>query len=194
MLNRSTSVIKCLPVLLLLICAPALAFAAGSGHGHPSIMDTLKYWANFLLFVGVLTYLLKGVVTSGWAARRQTLLTAVEAGTRELEAAEARLAAAQEKVEGISSERARIEAEIAENGKQEAARVLEEATARAKRISAQALDSIEAERRSTEVALRRELAEVVIRRARERIINELDGQTDEALRTSALEGLSGLVQ
>lgn len=131
---------------------------------------------------------------SGWESRRQGIAARVESSQAELKKAEALLVDAQEKQKSIPREIVIITQDIKTQGEREAQQIVEEAKKRASRIVAQAREGIAIEQKALQLAIKRELAELVTARARERLSQEITSGNDKVLRTSALQGVRGLVQ
>lgn len=190
---------------LLMVLLPIAAFAAGHGSGAEhgggeheahagSIMDIWLFWANFLVYVMAMYFLLRKPIVSGWESRRQGIAARVESSQAELKKAEALLVDAQEKQKSIPREIVIITQDIKTQGEREAQQIVEEAKKRASRIVAQAREGIAIEQKALQLAIKRELAELVTARARERLSQEITSGNDKVLRTSALQGVRGLVQ
>ena len=91
--NEGRSLSKALVLILLVLLIPAIAFAGGgSDPNHvPSIADTFKYWINFLVFFGVMGFILRNPFVGYWKQRAADIRAAVNAGEEAEKAAKERL-------------------------------------------------------------------------------------------------------
>lgn len=180
--------------LLLLLVSPAISFAASGhdAHHQPSISDTFIYWSNFLAFVVILFLLIKKPFINAWHSRRKALLSGIEAGKAQLREAEEQLRTAQERISLIEKDIAALKDTISSDATTEAEQIVNTATERASRIKEQARLSIEAERKAAEQAIRRELAEMVVVKAGNKLKEGLDPEIDRRLRDAALDSFCSL--
>ena len=180
--------------LIVSLLVPTLAFAAGGGHGEPSISDTIPYWIHFLVYLAIMTYLLKKPAISGWNSRRKNLEDLVLKGERELAAAQERLETARGKLASLDKEIEEIKDSILSDTKQEVEMILAEAKAQSERVLAQGKSSAEAEERSAEKEVQNELAAQVIERAREIIKSDVNQDSDKKYRDAAVSSVNSLLQ
>lgn len=137
------------------ILSSSVAFASGSeGAHHGSIADVAGLWINFLVYVALLTALLRKPIKNGWAARRERIAEEVSAATSELEAAERELAAVEALTKNITQEQSRARADILKQGELEAAAIVTAAQEKAARIKSQVRDLLQGESRSAEANFR----------------------------------------
>lgn len=174
------------------IFSDANAFAAVGGHHHPSPADLLWPAVNFVLYVALLFFLLKGKVVAGLQSRSDSVAAAINKASVEIEAAKAELAAVEARMVGLSGEIDRLSTEISVEGEKESTQLLDDAKQRAKRIVEQAHKSAEGEVKATQLAIRRELAELVVKRAEELLSREINADADKRLRTAAIQELGSL--
>lgn len=174
-----------------------IAFASSESHGahhEGSIWDLRWYWFNFIIYAGGMYLLLRGQAVRGWAARREAIQNAVRAGEIQLENANNALAAAQKRLAMTDSAAIHeLISPIIQDGEREAKRIVEQAQKQAVRIVEQAKLSVAVEQKSHETRLRRQVARTIVARAKERIQNELNADSDRALRSAAVKNIKALV-
>jgi F-type H+-transporting ATPase subunit b len=181
-------------VVLAVVILPSLAFAGG-GEGYvPSIADTLKYWVNFLIFMGVMVFILRKPFGAFWVSRAETIHAAVNAGQEAARLAGERLESAKARIANLAEEIAALQARIATESEDESKRLLTEARQRAEAIQARAREAVQAERMNLEVRIREEIANQIVERAEQLARERLDAATDRRLRDATLSGVSGLIQ
>jgi len=139
---------------------------------------------NFILFAGILVFLLKGALSSAFKARTQELEEKLSQAERQIQELATRMAGLQQELEGIM---AKADAD-AETEKQ---RILESATAEAAQILAQAGTEIEAQTRQAEAALRALVAELVVAGAAERLERRVQGDVAARVLDQAIEQVGG---
>ena len=67
-----------------IILTPSLVH--GEEHPHtPVFSDTIPYWINFLMYVGLLVLVLRKPISTGWSSRREGISSAVFKGKHERE-------------------------------------------------------------------------------------------------------------
>ncbi len=194
-MNRSKTIKVALVVAVATIVGPIAAFAAEHGAEHvPSIGDLKFFWLNFLVYSFGLYFITRNPIKSGWLARRAAIAEAVSAAKRETDAAHAELSAAQTKMQSLSADISKMTADLERETQRESADIVAQAKIRAERITQQSKELAEAERKSTEALIRRELVNAAIDRARERLQKEVNAQTDKPLRETALGAVQQLIQ
>ncbi|MCI5066350.1 ATP synthase F0 subunit B [bacterium] len=179
-------------VVLSVLLAPQIVLAASGGV--PSIVDTIPYWINFLVFVAVLGFIVRKPFLSYWAERTEKIAAAVNAGRDAELAAQAELEAQREKHASLDAEVQQLARRIEEEGKTEAERLVAEAHQRAKAIMTRAQEGIIAERANLESRLRDEVATEVLRKAESIVRGRLDERADRELRRRVLGEVQELVQ
>ena len=139
------------------VCS-SVAFASGSAEGHhASIGQIVGPWINFIVYLALLTVLVRKPIKNGWAARRERILSEVSAATSEMEAAERELAAVEALNKNIAQEQERVRGEILKQGELEAASIVSAAREKAVRVKAQVKDLLEGESRSAQASFRASL-------------------------------------
>jgi len=131
----------------ILLIPGSFAFASGAEH-TPSLLDLSAYWINFIIYIGLLTYLLRSPIRKAWAARREQIQGMVASSTAEVEGAERELNAIEALTRGLASEQERARQEILSQAQVEAAQIVKQAEERAARIREQARDMVAGEGRS----------------------------------------------
>lgn len=193
MKNHISAVVVALSSAALLVPGVALA-GGGHGGGHASFWDLKWFLLNFTLYVVILYVLLRKQIATGWVARRDRLAAEVSSRAVELQAAEVELRDAELRLQAYDGEVRNLRTQIARETEHEAAQIAAEAARRAERIHTQTNDSLRAERRAAEGGIQRALADLVIRRAEEKLKSELSSESDRPLRDRALSGAKQLVQ
>lgn len=138
------------------VLTSTVALASGSAEGahHGSIADTVGPWINFVVYVVLLTVLVRKPIKNGWAARRERIAEEVAAATSEMEAAGRELAAVEALTKNITQEQERARAEILKQGELEAASITAAAKEKSSRIKSQVQDLLEGESRSAQANFR----------------------------------------
>lgn len=150
-LKTSTSV-PAVVAFSLVIALPVteLAFAsAGAGH-HPSIHDIVPFWVNFVIYVALMTVLLRNPIKNGWASRRDRIAEEVSSSSSDMEAAERELAAVEALTKNLSQDQERARIEILKQGELEASAVISSAKEKAARLASSTKDLLEGESRSAQ--------------------------------------------
>ncbi len=181
-------------VLALLLAAPLGALASGGEHHQVSPWDLRFHLLNFLLYVGLMYALLKKPFSAAMTKRREVMEDRVAKAGQELSAAESALAVVRQKLQSVDSEAAKLSGEIRSDAEREAQRIVADAEKKAQRVKAQGVRLAQAEVKSMEAALRRELGQLVLRRAEERVRSELTAEKDQVLRQRASQASKELFQ
>jgi F-type H+-transporting ATPase subunit b len=149
----------------LLLAGPAAASeAAHGGHGGISpemVQDFIWRTANFLVFAGLLIYILtkKFPVKDFFAARSQEVAQTLEDLEAKKTAAQAALKEAEARLEAVAKEREAIIQQYLAEGENEKARILDKANAVAERIKEMARVSIEQETKKAAQSLKEEVVD-----------------------------------
>ncbi len=173
--NRSgwrwvVAVLGAMVVCLLLV---GLALAAEAAHGGPEGISPAKVtdftWrtVNFLVFAGLLIYLLtkKFPVKDFFTARSQEIAKALEDLEAKKAAAAAALKEAEARLAEVAKEREAILKQYLAEGEIEKAKILDKANAVAARIKEMAALSIQQETRKATQGLREEVADLATQMA-----------------------------
>jgi F0F1-type ATP synthase membrane subunit b/b' len=180
-----------LAVQLAVAALPAFAEAEEHAHG---IMSLKFFWINFLIYVFGLYFLCRKPVARGWDARRAMITSAVEEAQREAAVARQLRLDAESKLAALPAETKKMSSDIEHETQRETTEILLHAKTRSARITAQATDLAEAERKATENLIRRELVSLAVKKAEERLQKEITPETDKALRSTALTSVPQLLQ
>lgn len=159
------------------VLAPALAFASEEAGGHESHF----FWhaVNLALIVGVIVYFARSPIQTFMAERRQSIEQNLETAKRELEAAEARLAECNARVDSLDREIEEIRGAVRSQAETERDRLLTDARAAADRIRRDAVIAVEQEGRRARDELREEAAEIAVRLAGDLLKRQV-GDADRA--------------
>ena len=145
-----------LAVVLAVVNSSSLAWGFSEEH-EPSIADLTYSWINFLMYVALLTYLLRAPIKKGWSARVGAIKDRIEGASAQLEIAERELNAAEALVQGVAQEKTRIKTEVSTQASREADLIVEQANERAERLKQQAAEMLEGEMRSAQSAFKADL-------------------------------------
>jgi F0F1-type ATP synthase membrane subunit b/b' len=157
-MNRPTGTIFSLKTLALsfaLVLTVSELAVAGGGAGHqPSIHDIVPFWVNFVIYIGLMTVLLRNPIKNGWASRRNRIAEEVASATSDMEAAERELAAVEALTKNLSHEQERARVEILKQGELESSSIVSASKEKAARLAASAKDLLEGESRSAQAHFR----------------------------------------
>ncbi len=142
--------------------------SASSGNRPPALSDLTFYWINFILYIGVMTFILRKPIKNGWAARTARIKKTVADCTDEVDAAERELNAIEALTKGLTTEQERVRQEIVSQANLEANDIVRQANQRAVRIREQAKEMLKGETRSAESAFRASLVSRALQSAKER--------------------------
>lgn len=147
-----TAVVATSLVTALAVSDVAVA-SAGAGH-HPSIHDIIPFWVNFVIYIALMTALLRKPIKNGWASRRNRIAEEVASATSEMEAAERELAAVEALTKNLSLEQERARVEILNQGELESDSIVSAAKEKAARLATSTKDLLEGESRSAQAHFR----------------------------------------
>jgi F-type H+-transporting ATPase subunit b len=147
-----------------LLLAGAAAASEAGGHGGISaemVQDFIWRTVNFLVFAGLLIYLLtkKFPVKDFFAARSQEVAQSLEDLEAKKTAAQAALKEAEARLEAVAKEREAILQQYLAEGENEKAKILDKANAVAERIKEMARVSIEQETKKAAQSLKEEVVD-----------------------------------
>lgn len=152
---------------LLLVSTTSRVYAA-AGHGEPAIGDLTFYWINFVLYVGLLTYILRRPIAKAWTARTARITHTVAQSSDEVEAAERELNAIEALTKTLPQEEEKIKQQIVSQANSEAVDIIQQAEQRAARIRAQARELLNGEMRSAQSSFRQALVTRAVQLAKEK--------------------------
>jgi F0F1-type ATP synthase membrane subunit b/b' len=157
-MNRPTGTILSLKTLALslalVLTVSELAVASGGAGHQPSIHDIVPFWVNFVIYIGLMTVLLRNPIKNGWASRRNRIAEEVASATSDMEAAERELAAVEALTKNLSHEQERARVEILKQGELESSSIVSASKEKAARLAASAKDLLEGESRSAQAHFR----------------------------------------
>jgi F-type H+-transporting ATPase subunit b len=148
-----------------LFLAGAAAASGGGGHGGidpAKVTDFILRTANFVVFAGILIYLLakKVRVKDFFAARAQEIAKSLEDLEAEKAAAAKALADAEAKLAQVAGEREKIIQQYVAEGEMEKAKIVEKAEMVAARIKEMAAMTISQETKKATQELKQEIADL----------------------------------
>ena len=145
------------------------AFASGGEGAHRgSIADISGPWINFIVYVALLTALVRKPIKNGWASRRERIAAEVAAATSEMEAAERELAAVEALTKNIGQEQERARLDIVKQGELECASIASASNEKAVRIKSQGVELLEGESHSAQASFRASLVAKAVELSRAR--------------------------
>jgi len=161
---------------------------AGGGHG-PSISIEGFYLIDFLVFVGLLVFLLRKPITAFIAQRRETLTAEITEAQKLRAEAEEQLKDYESRLANLEGEIARVMDEARQSAENERQRILTEANAAAERLTRDAQTRIEQATRRLEHELRVKMVELSVEKAEDLIATQVD---DRIRRRHVTEYISSL--
>jgi F0F1-type ATP synthase membrane subunit b/b' len=171
---------------------PGHAFASGAGESH-GYGYLFWYWINFLLYVGVMYLLLKGMIAKGWSARREKIQNDIEAGKRSLESAMKRFDSAKSRASVVESEITAMLEGIERETDGEVKKILADAERHATEIKKSATQNLTQEGKAQKESMQREIADLVLARAEDMLKSSLTKDKDKSLRDAAITGLQAAI-
>lgn len=159
------------------------AASGGGGHGGidpAKVTDFILRTVNFVVFAGILVYLLakKVRVKDFFASRSQEIAKTLDDLEAEKDAAAKALAEMEAKLAAVAAERDKIIQQYRAEGELEKAKILEKAEAVAARIKEMAAMSISQETKKATQELKKEVADLATRLA-EDLLREKVTYTDQ---------------
>jgi len=177
----------------------------GGGHEahahHPEVvlfgqhLGTLGQFGvtvfNFILFAGLLGFLLKGALASAFRARSKDLEEKLSQAERDKAEAAAQVRELEARMAGLQQELEGIMAKADADAETEKLRILESAKAEAEQILLHTRAEIEAQTRQAEAALRALVSELVVAGAARRLENAVQGQVATQVLDRAIDQVGG---
>jgi len=170
-----------------MMTSPALA--AGGGW---SLTVEGFYIIDFIIYVGLLWFFLKGPAKSFLVNRYEKVKAELEAATRLREAAEARLAELDKLVSQVETEVGTIKQQFQADGEREKERILHEAEAQVDKIQQNARKTLEQEMAKLREQLEHELVAQVLEATEAKVRAKLDPAAQKRLATSYVDDLEKL--
>lgn len=145
----STRAVVAASLMLATAHSDVVVASGGAGH-HPSIQDIVPFWINFVIYIALMTVLLRKPIRNGWTSRRDRIAEEVTSATADMEAAERELAAVEALTKNLSQEQERARLEIVKQGELESTSIISAAREKAARLASSAQDLLEGESRSAQ--------------------------------------------
>ena len=146
---------------------------------------------NFILFAGLLFFLLKGALSSAFKARAKELEDKLSQAERERAEADAQIQELEARMAGLQAELAGIMAKAGTEAEAEKERILESARTEAALILAQTHAEIDYQKRAAEGELRTLVAELAVEGATKRLQNQVMGEVAARVLDRSIEQVGG---
>ena len=146
---------------------------------------------NFVLFAGILGFLLKGALSSAFKARTKELEDKLSQAERDKADAERQIQELETRMAGLAQELEGIMAKADADAETEKARILESAKAEAAQILLQTGTEIDAQARQAEAALRALVAELVVEGAARLLESRVQGDVAARVLDQAIDQVGG---
>lgn len=146
----------------------AAGHGAAAGHGGETtarLLDLLYRSINFIIFFGVLFFLLRKPLKQALADRRDSIQKELEELEAKKEAANREFQALEKRISNINEEREAILAEYKTEAEKEKQKIIENAQKTAARIIDQSQLTIQQELQKANQSLRQEMSEMAVRMA-----------------------------
>lgn len=173
------------------VAAPALAWAAGAGGPEaptPAVFGSAV--VNFLIYVGLIVFLVRKPAAAFFEARRANIAAEMEAARAAREAAEAQLREVKQKLADFDAERTGLLTEFRELGEQERRRIVAEAEGEAARIVRDAELAAENEVRRARGELETRMVDLALELAEKELNARLDPTLHGKLIDDGIEALA----
>ena len=181
---------------------PEAGEAAHEGHAHhPEVklfgrsLGSLEQFGvmsfNFILFAGILFFLLKGALASAFKARAKELEDKLSQAERDKAEAERQIQDLESRMAGLSQELEGIMAKAEADAEAEKDRILESARSEAAQILVQTGIEIEAQKRRAETELRALVAELVVAGAAKGLEARVRGDVADRVLAESIEQVGG---
>lgn len=143
---------------------------AGGAAGDPPDYNAIGFHLiNFVLIVSLLTFLLRSKIRDALANRALRIKTSIDESNQRRKAAQQRFEELESRLEGFESELASMKADAVAKSEADHKMIVERASVDAERIAEAAQRSIRDETDRARHALRREVAELSVDLAREKL-------------------------
>jgi F-type H+-transporting ATPase subunit b len=146
---------------------------------------------NFLIFGGLMFWLLKGVLSSAFRARTTEIEAKLAQSESDRAEGEAQLRELETKMAGLHEELDGIMAKAEAEASAEKQRIIEAAKAEAGQILAQVQSEIEYQKRLAEIELRELVAKLAVESAEQRIQRQVQGDTVSWIMDQAIARIGG---
>lgn len=177
----------------LLLFVPFAIASAGGGEEHPSILQAYLWPViNFLILVGVMTYVLKKMDVKGFFKKRTELIEQSLREAREAkELAQKALAEVEERLKVKDTEIEQIIAAAKQSGENEKARLIEEGDKLKTRILEQAKTNIDYEVKRAKESIKEEAVEIAMELAEKKLKEKLSKDEQLKLLEESLAKIEG---
>ena len=173
--------------LMLLVSS---AFAAGSGD-PPDLNSIGFHLINFVLLVSLLTFLLRGKIRDALANRALGVKNDIDESNRLRKEAQQRFEDLESRLDGFESELASMKTDATAKAEADHGAILARAEEDAVRIAESAQRSIRDETERARQALRREVAELSVDLAREKLSQNVTDDDQSRLAGDFIEKVQG---
>jgi F-type H+-transporting ATPase subunit b len=144
---------------------PGAEAAHGGGETRERILDLVYRTINFIIFFGVLFFLVRKPLKQALATRRESIQQELSDLEKKKEEAQREFEALSKRIANIKEEREAILAEYRAEAEKEKEKIIENARKMADRIVDQAQKTIQQEIQKANQVLRQEMAETAVRMA-----------------------------
>lgn len=165
-----------------------------AGNRKPNPPPFIATLINFALLAAILYFAVKRSINPSLATRRAAVEAEIAEAQRQLADAEAQLREYKEKLEQSKEEFAKIREDLVAAGETEAKKILEEARAKADRMTAEGQALIEQEVRNLRADLVREAVEAAAKSAEETVKQSVNGQDQTRLADEFLSNLERVAE
>ena len=172
----------------ILVCN-TIALAEGAEHHAETIYDIRFFYVHFLIFAGLMYYLLKKPVVRGWHSWIENIESSVEKGTKALEAAQEKLQEAEGRLATLPQTISEMNSRIKHESVTEAEEIISEAKNKLTEIKKRGVESIQAETIASEKMFQQTLAYAALSKARALLEGRVKPQNDKKRREEALSGI-----
>ena len=180
---------KVLATIALLVM-PALALAAGGGHGEEGIPKAVIYQAiNVIILVGGLIYFTKDSIVGFFAGRKSSYLEAAQKSAFAREQAEREFVDIKNKIANLDKTRAESIAKAQEHAKDMQKQIMDEAAAVSKRIQDDAQLTAKLEVARAQRELREELLTSSVEAARIVLTKDISANDQQKLQTDFVKNI-----
>jgi F0F1-type ATP synthase membrane subunit b/b' len=180
-------------ILTALLIVSSDAHASGAGH-TPSMADLTFYWLNFVLYLALMSYLLRKPIKKAWSARATRIKQTVADCTDQVASAERELNAIEALTKALPAEQERARQQIISQANLEAADIVKQAEQRAARIREQSKEMLKGEMRSAQSSFRTSLVSRALQLAKDRFSKGEYATREQAYVGAAVSRAKQLVQ
>jgi F-type H+-transporting ATPase subunit b len=146
-------------------------------------------WANFVILIGGLGYLVAKSVPAMFKSRGEEILKGIQEAQKTKQDAEKRAADMEARLAKLGADIEEFRVHAKANMEKEGQRIQEETTAHLKKLEAQAAAEIESAGKAARAALKRVAADLALDLAAQRIQSRLDANTEDGLVDNFLSDL-----